>query len=73
MGGRFKVRIMNHPMRNSPTETSVDEVVVAIILKEAFLEENLVDTMRKLEVGSSDTSERIDDGSIEREDSDIND
>ena len=64
---------MNHPMRNSTTDSSVDEVVVLIILKEAFLEENLADTMRELEVGGSDTSKRSDGGSIEREDSDISD
>ena len=62
-----------HPMRNSPTKTGVDEVVVAITVKEAFLEENLAHTMRELEAGSSDSSERSDGNSIELEDSDISD
>ena len=62
-----------HPMRNSPTKTCVDEVVVAITVKEAFLEENLAHTMRELEAGSSDSSERSDGNSIELEDSDISD
>ena len=57
----------------SIVETGVDEVVVAIILNEAFLEENLADTMNELEVGNSDTSERSDADIIEQEDSDISD
>jgi hypothetical protein len=48
-------------------------VVVAITVNEAFLEENLANTMRELEDGSSDSSERSDGDSIEREDSDISD
>ena len=62
-----------HPMRNSPTESGADEVVVAINVNEAFLEENLADTMRELEAGSSDSSKRSDGDSIERKDSDISD
>ena len=62
-----------HPMRNSLAEIGADEVVVAITVNEAFLEENLADTMRELEAGSSDSSERSDGDSIEREDSDISD
>ena len=62
-----------HPNRDSPTETDVDEVVVAITVNEAFLEENLANTVRELEVGNSDSSERSDGDSIEREDSDISD
>ena len=57
----------------SIVETCVVEVVVAIILNEAFLEENLADTMNELEVGNSDTSERSDGDIIEQEDSDISD
>ena len=54
-----------HPIRDSPTETDVDEVVVTITANEAFLEENLANTMRELEACSSDSSERSDDDSIE--------
>ena len=62
-----------HPMRNSPTTTCADEVVVAITVNEAFLAENLADTMRELEAGSSDSSKISDGDSIEREDSNIRD
>jgi hypothetical protein len=60
-----------HPIRDSPTISDVDEVVVAITVNEAFLEENLANTMRELEAGSSDSFERSDGDSIEQEDSDI--
>ena len=69
----FKFQPLNLPMRISSRETRVDEVVVAIILNEAFLEENLADNMNELEVGNSETSERSDGDTIEREDSDISD
>jgi hypothetical protein len=70
-GSNFEPPI--HPIRDSPTDTDVDEVVVAITVNEAFLEENLANTMRELEAGSSDSSERSDGDSIEREDSDTSD
>ena len=47
--------------------------MVAITVNEAFLKEDLADTMRELEAGSSDSSERSDGYSIEREDTDISD
>lgn len=54
-------------VRNTHGEACVVEVMVTITVNEAFLEENVTDTMCELESGSSELSKRSDNDSIEQD------
>ena len=65
LAGGSNSQSLDIPIRNSASETCADEIVVAITLNKALLKENLADTMREREAGSSDALERSDGDSIE--------